>query len=56
MKVMSLTLDSWRPNRYPEGWKQDPGGMGGDMLDNILGGEAEEALGQINGTSRKGPP
>ena len=53
MKVMHLTLDSWSPHQDPEGWKQDSYGMDGDLADENLGGEVEEALGQIVGASRK---
>ena len=55
MKGIHLTLESWRPHREPEGWKQEPDGLEGDLADDNFGGEAEEALGKINGTSRKGP-
>ena len=54
MKVMHLTLGYWHPQRDLEGWKQDPDGLDGDLSDENLGGESEEALGQINGTSRNG--
>ena len=51
---MHLTLDSWRPHRDPEGWKQDPGGLCIDLSKDNLGGEAEEALGQTTLTPSKG--
>ena len=54
MKGMHLTLDSWHPNGYPEGWKHDPYGLDNDLSEDNLGGEAEEALGQITGMPSKG--
>ena len=53
MKVMHITLDSWHSQFDPEGWKQDPDGLGSDMLEDNLGGGDEEILGQINGTPIK---
>ena len=39
MKVMHITLDSWRPHQDPEGWKQDPNGLVSDMSEDNLGAE-----------------
>ena len=54
LKGIHIALDSWRPHRYPEGWKQEPDGLYSDLLEDKLGDEAEEALDQITGTPRKG--
>ena len=51
---MNLTLDYWRPHQDPEVWKHDPDGLYGDISEDNLVGEAEEALGQINGSPSKG--
>ena len=51
---MHLTLDSWFPYWDPEGWIEDPDGLVIDLSEKHLGGEAEEALGQINGIPSKG--
>ena len=51
---MHISLDSWCPHQYPEECKQGPYGLDGDMLDDHFKGEAEEALGWINGIYRKG--
>ena len=44
MKGMHITLDSWRLHRDYEGWKQDPDGMGSDLLEDNLGGDAEKVF------------
>ena len=54
MKGMHLTLGSWRPHQDSEGQKEDPDGLYSDLLEDNLGGEAEEYLGQINGSPSKG--
>ena len=54
MKGMNLTLESWRPHWYPEGYKQDPDVLGSDLSEENLGGEYEEDLGKITGTPNKG--
>ena len=54
MKGMHLTLDSWRPHRHSEGWEHNTEGMGSDLSEDNLGGEAWEALVQITGITRKG--
>ena len=54
LRGIHITLDSWRPHRDSEGWKQDPDGLYSDMSGNNLGGEAEEALVQITGIPSKG--
>ena len=54
MKGIHLTLDSWSPHWEPERCRQDPYGLDIDISEDNLGGEAEEYLGQINGTPRKG--
>ena len=54
MKVMHITLDSWRPHQDPEGWKQDPNGLVSDMSEDNLGAEVQETLGQVTGTPSKG--
>ena len=54
MKGMYLTLDSWRPHWNYEGWKQDPDVPESNLSEDKLGGEAEEALVQIIGTTRNG--
>ena len=54
LKVMNINLDSWRPHQDPEGWKQDPYGLDSYLSVDNLGGEDEEALGQITGTPIKG--
>ena len=48
------TLESWLPHRDSEGWKHDLDGIGSDILEDNLGGEAEEAMGQITGTPNNG--
>ena len=53
MKVMHLILDSWYSHRYSEGWKQDRDGIDIDLSEDNLGGDTEEALGQITGTPIK---
>ena len=54
LKGMNINLDSWLPHRDPEGWKQDPYGLDSYLSVDNLGGEDEEALGQITGTPIKG--
>ena len=49
---MNLTLDYWRPHQDPEVWKHDPDGLYGDISEDNLVGEAEEALGQVTGNPR----
>ena len=53
---MHLTFESWHPNRYLKGWKQDPYGLVIDLSEDHLGGEAEEYLVQINKIPSKGSP
>ena len=54
MKGMHLNLDSCHQYWYPEGWKQDPYGLGIDLTEDNLGVEAEEDLVQIYGTPIEG--
>ena len=54
MNGIHLNLDSWRPNRDSEGWKQETDELDSDLSEDNLGGEAEEDLGQITGTPIKG--
>ena len=51
---MHLNLDSWSPHQDSEGWKQDPYVLESDLLEDNLGGEAEEDLVQITGSPSKG--
>ena len=50
---MHLTLDSWCPHRDSEGWKQKPDGLDSDLSEDNVGGDTEEALGQITGSTIK---
>ena len=54
MKVMHLTLDSWRPHWDSEGRKKDPDGLDSDLSEDNLGDDVEEDLIQITGSSSKG--
>ena len=53
LEGMHITLDSWSPYWDSEGWKKDPDVLESDLLEDHLGDETEEALGQITGSSRK---
>ena len=53
MKGM-ITLYSWKPHQDSECWKQDPYVLYSDLSEYTLGGEAEEALVQSTGYTRKG--
>ena len=40
LKGMNLALESCHSHQDPEGWEQDPYGLGGDLVDDNLVGEA----------------
>ena len=54
LKGMDIILYFWCPHRDPEGWKQDPGGLGSDILEDNFVGDSEETLIQITGTPSEG--
>ena len=54
MKGMHIKLDSWHPHHDSEVCKQAPYGLNGDLVEDNLRFEAEEALVQINRTPSKG--
>ena len=51
---MHVTLDSWRPHRDPERFKQEPDVLYSDLSEDDLVGDDEEDLVQITEMSSKG--
>ena len=54
LKEMHINLDYCCPHQDPEVRKQDPYGMDSNISEENLGGDAEDVLGQNNGTPSKG--
>ena len=54
MVGMHITLESWRPHKYPEECKQELDVLDSDLSEDNLVGEAEEALVKITRVPIKG--